>query len=64
MSEEDEAVAESAPLKTKALSIGEKWELVKPLLPRYMAPLCKCRLSFLRLIELLTEWPAQSLYIL
>ena len=64
VSEEDEAVADSAPLKTKALSIGEKWVLLKPLLPRYMAPLCKCRLSFVRLIKLLTSRPAQSLYIL
>ena len=42
VSEEDaEAVAETAPLKTKALSFKEKWELLKPMLPRYMLPLCK-----------------------
>ena len=66
VSEEDagEAVVGSAPLKTKALSIGEKWQLLKPMLPRYMAPLCKCRLIFVRLIKLFTARPTQSLYIL
>ena len=37
----EEAVAETAQLNTKALSIKEKWELLKPMLPRYMLPLCK-----------------------
>jgi battenin len=44
VSEEDagEAVVETAPLKTKTLTIGDKWQLLKPMLPRYMAPLCMC----------------------
>lgn len=44
ISEEDEGVAvvETTPLKTKTLTIGDKWQLVKPMLPRYMAPLCMC----------------------
>jgi hypothetical protein len=48
VSEDDagEAVAESAPLKTKALSMGDKWQLLKPMIPRYMAPLCKCLSGF------------------
>jgi hypothetical protein len=43
VSEDDagEAMAETAPLKTKALSIRDKWELLKPMLLRYMLPLCK-----------------------
>jgi battenin len=43
VSEEDaeEAVAETAQLKAKALSIKEKWEILKPMFPRYMLPLCK-----------------------
>lgn len=36
------AVIEPAPLMTKALSIGDKWQLLKPMIPRYMMPLCKC----------------------
>ncbi|KAI9461234.1 batten's disease protein Cln3 [Lactarius psammicola] len=42
VSDEDtgEAVVETAPLKAKTLTIGDKWQLVKPMLPRYMAPLC------------------------
>jgi len=41
VSDEDagEAVVETAPLKTKTLTIGDKWQLLKPMLPRYMAPL-------------------------
>ena len=35
------AVIEPAPLMTKALSIGDKWQLLKPMIPRYMMPLCK-----------------------
>lgn len=44
VSEEDagEAVVETAPLKTKALTMADKWQLLKPMLPRYMAPLCMC----------------------
>ena len=44
VSEEDagEAVVETAPLKTKTLSMSDKWQLLKPMLPRYMAPLCMC----------------------
>lgn len=43
VSEEYEGVAvvEPAPLTTKALSIGDKWQLLKPMIPRYMMPLCK-----------------------
>lgn len=48
------AVAEPAPLTTKALSIGDKWQLLKPMLPRYMMPLCKCPVIPLCLAELLT----------
>ncbi|KAI0283624.1 CLN3 protein-domain-containing protein [Russula aff. rugulosa BPL654] len=33
------AVVEPAPLMTKALSIGDKWQLLKPMIPRYMMPL-------------------------
>jgi len=33
------AVVEPAPLTTKALSIGDKWQLLKPMIPRYMMPL-------------------------
>ncbi|KAH9057339.1 batten's disease protein Cln3 [Lactarius vividus] len=38
VSEEDtgEAVADTAPLTAKALSLSDKWELLKPMLPRYM----------------------------
>ncbi|KAH9956927.1 batten's disease protein Cln3 [Russula dissimulans] len=36
---EEDAGTETAPLKTKALSIADKWQLLKPMLPRYMAPL-------------------------
>ena len=45
-SEEDAGVAvvEPVPL-TKALSIGDKWQLLKPMIPRYMMPLCKCVVS-------------------
>ncbi|KAI9442411.1 batten's disease protein Cln3 [Lactarius indigo] len=41
VSEEDagEAVVETAPLTAKTLTISDKWELLKPMLPRYMAPL-------------------------
>lgn len=41
VSEEDtgEAVVETAPLTAKTLSLSDKWELLKPMLPRYMAPL-------------------------
>jgi battenin len=44
VSEEDAggAVVEPLPLTTKALSIGDKWQLLKPMIPRYMMPLCKC----------------------
>lgn len=44
VSEEDagEAVVETAPLKTNTLTMSDKWQLVKPMLPRYMAPLCMC----------------------
>ena len=44
VSEEDdgEAVVETAPLTAKALSVGDKWQLLKPMIPRYMMPLCKC----------------------
>jgi hypothetical protein len=35
------AVAGPVPLTTKALSIGDKWQLLKPMIPRYMMPLCK-----------------------
>lgn len=38
---EDVAMVEPAPLTTKALSIGDKWQLLKPMIPRYMMPLCK-----------------------
>ncbi|KAH8979629.1 batten's disease protein Cln3 [Lactarius akahatsu] len=40
--EEDagEVVVETAPLTAKTLSLSDKWELLKPMLPRYMAPLC------------------------
>jgi battenin len=43
VSEEDAGVAvvEPIPLKTKALSIWDKWQLLKPMIPRYMMPLCK-----------------------
>ncbi len=43
VSEEDAGVAvvEPAPLTTKALSLGDKWQLLKPMIPRYMMPLCK-----------------------
>jgi battenin len=46
VSEEDEgeAVVETAPLKAKTLTMSDKWELLKPMLPRYMAPLCMCPL--------------------
>jgi battenin len=33
------AVAGPVPLTTKALSIGDKWQLLKPMIPRYMMPL-------------------------
>ncbi|KAF8482724.1 batten's disease protein Cln3 [Russula ochroleuca] len=41
VSEEDAggAVVEPLPLTTKALSIGDKWQLLKPMIPRYMMPL-------------------------
>ncbi|KAN0129210.1 batten's disease protein Cln3 [Lactarius tabidus] len=41
VSEEDEgeAMVETAPLKAKTLTMSDKWELLKPMLPRYMAPL-------------------------
>ena len=44
VSEEDDSVpvVEPAPLTTKALSIGDKWQLLKPMVPRYMVPLCEC----------------------
>ena len=44
VSEENAGVAgvEPALLTTKALSIGDKWQLLKPIIPRYMMPLCKC----------------------
>jgi battenin len=49
VSEEDAgaAVVEPAPLTTKALSIGDKWQLLKPMIPRYMMPLCKCSESYM-----------------
>ena len=42
VSEEEagEAVVETVQLKPKTLTIGDKWQLLKPMLPRYMAPLC------------------------
>ena len=40
------AVVEPAPLTTKALSIGDKWQLLKPMIPLYMMPLCKCCVTF------------------
>ncbi|KAH9176636.1 batten's disease protein Cln3 [Lactarius sanguifluus] len=42
VSEEDagEAVVGTTPLTAKTLSLSDKWELLKPMLPRYMAPLC------------------------
>jgi battenin len=48
VSEEDaeEAVAETAQLKVKALNVKEKWELLKPMLPRFMLPLCKPPLTY------------------
>ncbi|KAI0268635.1 batten's disease protein Cln3 [Gloeopeniophorella convolvens] len=41
VSEEDagEAVAETAPLKAPALTMADKWRLLKPMLPRFMIPL-------------------------
>lgn len=41
VSEEDagEAVVETAPLRAKTLTLGDKWQLLKPMLPRFMAPL-------------------------
>lgn len=49
----EEAVAEYTTLPTSedgelipkssvALSFEDKWQLVKPLLPKYMLPLCRC----------------------
>jgi len=53
VSEEDAGVAvvEPVPLKTKALSIWDKWQLLKPMIPRYMMPLCKCSVIFMCLAK-------------
>jgi hypothetical protein len=58
VSEEDagEAVAETAPLKTKALTIGEKWQLLKPMLPRYMLPLCEFLFILYSEAKILALW--------
>jgi len=48
VSEEDAGVAVVEPaLTTKALSIGDKWQLLKPMIPRYMMPLCKCSMNLI-----------------
>lgn len=44
-----------APSKTKALSIADKWQLLKPMISRYMVPLCKCLLIPPSLAKLLTK---------
>ncbi len=75
VSEEDAAVAvvESALLKTKALSIGDKWQLLKPLIPRYMVPLCESSFGFIRFGQIthittrlvfvyLVSFPSSALY--
>lgn len=38
---EDEDVLASMPKREVALSLDDKWRLVKPLLSKYMLPLCK-----------------------
>jgi battenin len=65
VSEEDagEAVADSAPLKTKALSIGEKWQLLKPLLPRYMAPLCMSSYFYVCTFDQMTHGTARPVFV-
>ena len=39
--EEEEASFPSGPRRGIALTAGDKWRIVKPLLMRYMLPLCK-----------------------
>ena len=39
--EEGEDEEASGPKRGVALSAGDKWRIVKPLLMRYMLPLCK-----------------------
>jgi battenin len=65
VSEEDagEAVADSAPLKTKAISIGEKWQLLKPLLPRYMAPLCMSSYFYVCTFDQMTHGTARPVFV-
>ena len=65
VSEEDagEAVADSAPLKAKALSIGEKWQLLKPLLPRYMAPLCMSSSFYVCTFDQMTHGTARPVFV-
>jgi len=38
---EEEDVSASLPKEEVALSLDDKWRLVRPLLPKYMLPLCK-----------------------
>lgn len=42
---EEEGALSSGPKRNVALSAADKWRLVKPLLPKYMLPLCKYLLS-------------------
>lgn len=38
---EEEGSLPAGPTRSVALSASDKWRLVKPLLPKYMLPLCK-----------------------
>lgn len=38
---EEDGSLRSVPAKSASLSAGDKWRLVRPLLGRYMLPLCK-----------------------
>jgi battenin len=38
---EEEGTIPSGPKRGVALSIADKWRLVKPLIPKYMLPLCE-----------------------
>lgn len=38
---EEEGTMSSGPQRGVALSVADKWRLVKPLIPKYMLPLCK-----------------------
>lgn len=50
---EEEGSQPPGPKRGVALSINDKWRLVKPMLPKYMLPLCKSRYIVQRRFSLL-----------